>query len=150
MAWKESSETDHVRTAADVGQFDPARGSSRPAPEDGLRLMRAFVSIQAHCARGNHRARYEAVGGRRSTKIAFSGQSGNQAAALVRIAPVGVGSLSSRLSLSAAPSFASAPSSATLTDFDDLVRGTSIFSPKPVNIQYASIGVVSFPIRQAL
>jgi hypothetical protein len=45
MEWNESLRSDHVRAAADAGELAPALAPSRHSPEDGLRLVRAFLSI---------------------------------------------------------------------------------------------------------
>lgn len=51
MALKGSYGKDLVRTAAHADQFNSASGSSRPAPEDGVRLMRSFLSIRQRAVR---------------------------------------------------------------------------------------------------
>lgn len=51
MAWKEDFWVDPLDIAAVTSRFDPGRASSMPAPEDGIRLMRAFLSIREPAAR---------------------------------------------------------------------------------------------------
>jgi hypothetical protein len=45
MAWNETFSEDASNAVAN-STFDRAQDSSRPAPEDGARLLRAFVNIR--------------------------------------------------------------------------------------------------------
>jgi hypothetical protein len=46
MARNEAFSTSLADASVDGGQVDRAGASARPKPEDGLRLMHAFLSIQ--------------------------------------------------------------------------------------------------------
>jgi hypothetical protein len=51
MVWNESFGSDHERTVADAGEFDPALDWSRPRSEECFRLVSAFFSIPQRAVR---------------------------------------------------------------------------------------------------